>query len=101
ALVLGGLVLASLLRAILVNAPGWMLLFFVLWVFAILMIWALARMFRRLPPAARAVSCPQIGLLKDWLAERLRPREHTRLAAHLEVCPSCQHRVEGLTAGQG
>ncbi len=101
ALLIGGLVIATLLRAILVNAPGWVFLFLFLWVVGILIIWIFARVVRQGPPAAAVLSCPQIGHLKDWLAERLRPREHARLAAHLEVCPACQHRVEGLTAGQG
>jgi serine/threonine-protein kinase len=50
-------------------------------------------------PAARQGPCPPIGRLKDLLAERLPHGEHLRLAAHLEVCPACQYRVEGLTAG--
>jgi hypothetical protein len=45
-------------------------------------------------------TCPSVGLLKDFLAERLPPQEHCRLAAHLEDCPACQRWVEGLTAGQ-
>src|SRR5207249_4309338 len=51
--------------------------------------------FASVPPR----TCPSVNLLKDLLAERLAPREHTRLAAHLEGCTVCQHRVEGLTAG--
>jgi hypothetical protein len=44
-------------------------------------------------------ACPTIGQLKDLLAERLPAAERARLATHLESCPVCQHRVEGLTAG--
>ncbi len=51
------------------------------------------------PPKA-AVACPPVGRLKDFLVERLSFPEHRQVAAHLEVCPACQHRVEGLTAGQ-
>jgi uncharacterized membrane protein YqjE len=45
-------------------------------------------------------SCPPIGRLKELLGERLPAAEQTRLTMHLEGCPACQHRVEGLTAGQ-
>jgi Protein kinase domain len=44
--------------------------------------------------------CPPIGRLKDLLAECLPSGEQSQLAAHLDVCTACQHRVEGLTAGQ-
>src|SRR5262245_19764718 len=52
------------------------------------------------PAPARRPSCPPMKLLKDFLAERTTPREHARLAAHLEVCAACQYRLEGLTALQ-
>jgi hypothetical protein len=45
--------------------------------------------------------CPPIGRLKDFLSERLRGDERARVAEHLDRCTVCQHRVEGLTAGQG
>ncbi len=44
-------------------------------------------------------ACPSIGHLKDLLAERLPAGERARLTAHLELCPVCQHRVEGLSMG--
>jgi hypothetical protein len=44
--------------------------------------------------------CPPVSRLKDLLAERLRSEERARLTAHLEICSACQHRLEGLTAGQ-
>jgi len=50
---------------------------------------------RRITPSA----CPSIGHLKDLLAERLPAGERARLTAHLEHCPVCQHRVEGLSMG--
>jgi hypothetical protein len=44
-------------------------------------------------------ACPSIGRLKDLLAERLPAGERARLTAHLDFCPVCQHRVEGLSMG--
>jgi hypothetical protein len=65
-----------------------------------LFIWGVARSFRPAPPRRRPATCPPIGLLKAMLAERVRPPMQARLAAHLEVCAACQHRIEGLTAAQ-
>jgi hypothetical protein len=61
---------------------------------------ALARFLGRWLAAVFTESCPPIDRLKAFLADRLLADERIRLAAHLEGCPSCQHRVEGLTAGQ-
>ncbi len=44
-------------------------------------------------------TCPSLSHLKDFLDERLAGRERMQLAAHLELCLNCQHRVEGMTAG--
>jgi serine/threonine-protein kinase len=53
-----------------------------------------------LPASNHAHSvCPPIDRLKAFLRERLPRAEHARLAAHLDGCPTCQHRLEGLTAG--
>jgi hypothetical protein len=76
-----------------------------------LFVWAIGRRFglrfpdallSESPPVGRLKDflCPSIGRLKDFLAERLPSEERTRLASHLETCTACQHRVEGLTAGQ-
>ncbi len=56
--------------------------------------------YRRAKTPDNRYFCPPIDLLKDFLAESLSSDERVRLAAHLEVCTACQHRVEGLTAGQ-
>jgi hypothetical protein len=45
-------------------------------------------------------TCPSLGHLKDFLDERLPAKERAPVAAHLELCSVCQHRVEGMTAGQ-
>jgi serine/threonine-protein kinase len=74
---------------------------FVIFGFLALLVILIARFSQR-PDGAAALgqtSCPPVGRLKDLLGERLAPGEHARLAAHLEVCTACQHRVEGLTAG--
>jgi len=102
-LCLGGLVGFWVILALL-NEPGSPLgalfLFSVLIAFALGWGWAVIRVFREMIGDARPAPCPGIDLLKELLTERLPPREQARLAAHLEVCTACQHRVEGLTAGQ-
>jgi hypothetical protein len=65
-----------------------------------LFVWGTFRLADAMAPAAGQTACPAIGRLKDFLAEHLSPREHSRVAAHLEDCAACQHRVEGLTAGK-
>jgi hypothetical protein len=65
-----------------------------------LFVWELTRKSRPASPDGGPRTCPAVGRLKDLLAERLPAREQARLAAHLEVCTTCQHRVEGLSAGQ-
>ena len=76
------------------------LVFFLLSSAIFLFVWGVIRLNRSASPDTGSTTCPPVGLLKDLLAERLRPHEHARLSAHLEVCTACQHRVEGLTAGQ-
>jgi hypothetical protein len=64
---------------------------------------ALESLFRRLRskiPDVRLDGCPSLSGLKDLLADRLPAEDHAKLATHLEDCAACQHRVEGLTAGQ-
>jgi hypothetical protein len=51
-------------------------------------------------PDVRLETCPSLGSLKGFLDDRLSAEDHAKVAAHLEICPECQHRVEGLTAGQ-
>ncbi len=63
-------------------------------------LWALLRSIGRTPVINPGPPCPPIDLLKSFLAERLASDERARLTAHLENCSVCQHRVEGLTAGQ-
>jgi hypothetical protein len=74
---------------------------FVLGGLLLLLVWGRRRELRAAPRGSQPPACPPLALLKDLLAERLPPQEHARLARHLEVCTACQHRVEGLTAGQG
>jgi serine/threonine-protein kinase len=45
--------------------------------------------------------CPPLSQLQDLVAERLPPVEQEELNVHLETCTDCQHRLEGLVAGQG
>ncbi|HTU89438.1 MAG TPA: protein kinase [Gemmataceae bacterium] len=64
---------------------------------------ALENLLRRLRskiPDVQLDACPSLSRLKDFLADRLPAEDHAKLAAHLEDCTACQHRVEGLTAGQ-
>ncbi len=65
-----------------------------------LFLWAMYRRFAPRLSGALLTECPTIGQLKEFLAERLPADERAKLAAHLEICTACQHRVEGLTAGQ-
>src|SRR5579883_2730756 len=58
------------------------------------------RLAEPLPRAAAMPSCPPVSRLKDLLAERLPPEEQAQLNRHLERCPACQHRLEGLVAGK-
>jgi eukaryotic-like serine/threonine-protein kinase len=44
-------------------------------------------------------ACPQETRLRDLLDESLSPQEQTELTAHLEDCPACRRRLEGLAAG--
>jgi serine/threonine-protein kinase len=54
------------------------------------------------PPVSRLKDflCPPVSRLKDLLAERLPQEEQARLNRHLERCPACQHRLEGLVAAR-
>src|SRR5215831_11145280 len=56
------------------------------WSAILLFIWGLVRLIFR---DARWADCPPIGLLKDFLAERLSLTDRRRLAAHLEGCTAC------------
>ncbi len=58
--------------------------------------WLIRSQLFGLQPAA----CPTVDRLKDFLIDRLPSVEHWKVAVHLERCPACQHRLEGLTAGQ-
>jgi serine/threonine-protein kinase len=102
-----GVLLATVLRSLLyegLRPPAWVLLFLLFIALTLVLVWLVQRLARATPhtvaPGDGRNACPPIGSLKDLLAERLRPAEQARLAAHLELCPACQHRVEGLTAGQ-
>jgi hypothetical protein len=100
-LVLLGLLIAYLFVGLTADdvhgGPEWVFGFFLLVGATWLLVWWLNRLFGPAPP----VACPALSRLKDFLAECLPRVEHDRLAAHLEVCKACQHRLEGLTAGQG
>ncbi len=61
---------------------------------------SLLRRLRSKIPDVRLDVCPSLRGLKDLLADRLPAEDHAKLATHLEDCAACQHRVEGLTAGQ-
>jgi serine/threonine-protein kinase len=104
ALFLIGLVIALLLPALLNDRSGpsaaWVFSFLFVCGLIVLFLWGIKRWFPSAPPGNRPLPCPPIGRLKDLLAEQLPPREHARLAAHLESCTACQHRVEGLMARQ-
>ncbi len=55
------------------------------------------------PVHSRTISlsaCPPVSRLKDLLSENLSQEEQARLNRHLEGCPACQHRLEGLVAGK-
>jgi serine/threonine-protein kinase len=106
-LLTGGLCLIGLMIVVLflqlVKHPqpqgeGWLLRFLPLVALTFLFIWGLNRLLRPVALTQRTESCPPVGLLKDFLAEHLSPREHTRLEAHLERCKGCQRWVEGHTA---
>jgi serine/threonine protein kinase len=56
--------------------------------------------FRSLPSPDPPLACPPVARLKDLLAERLPQEEQARLNRHLESCPACQRRLEGLVAGK-
>jgi serine/threonine-protein kinase len=44
-------------------------------------------------------SCPDSAKLKELLDGTLHGNEAAELNSHLETCPSCQHSLEGLVAG--
>jgi hypothetical protein len=101
----GGLCLIGLTIVLVFSAlreishqPSWIFFFLLLLALTFLFIWGLNRLLRPVAPSQRTMSCPPVGLLKDFLAERLSPQEHTRLEAHLERCKGCQLWVEGHTA---
>jgi hypothetical protein len=82
------------------HRPSEPLMFFGLLIQVVLIVWGTVRWLRPASVESQWKTCPSIGLLKDLLAERLPSPVQGRLAAHLENCIACQHRVEGLTAGQ-
>jgi serine/threonine-protein kinase len=82
------------------HHPSEPLIFFGLLFQVAAIIWGTVRWLRSASAESQAKACPSIGHLKEFLAERLRSNERTELAGHLEGCAACQHRVEGLTAGQ-
>src|SRR5439155_1286612 len=41
-------------------------------------------------------SCPESAELKELLDGRLPEEQHTEINKHLETCPQCQQRFEGL-----
>jgi hypothetical protein len=104
-----GSALCGFLWLLLVSSPphdrppsaGFEFLAFLLFACVVgLFIAGVVRLARPKAPGNGRAACPPIDLLKDMLAERLRPGEQAWLAGHLEFCTTCQHRVEGLTAGQ-
>jgi serine/threonine protein kinase len=80
------------------NVTGWILLLVMMGAAIYVFVWLFRHRLQAESAAIRAAGCPPVGLLRDFLAERLPPREHTRLAAHLEHCTACQRWVEGHTA---
>ncbi|HTU20229.1 MAG TPA: protein kinase [Gemmataceae bacterium] len=105
-LILASLLVGLLFVFVLVSVEGtpktWInefLVFSLFWAAILLFFWGLATLLWSLFQSVRWVDCPPIGLLKDFLADRLSLTARRRLAAHLEACTACQHRVEGLTAG--
>ena len=58
------------------------------------------RSLRRVSQVGPPPSCPSVSRLKELLAERLPQEEQARLNRHLERCPACQHRLEGLVAAR-
>jgi hypothetical protein len=80
------------------ESTGWVLWFTLLSGVAFLYIWIMRRWVRTGSAGSGPGGCPPVGLLREFLAERLPPREHTRLAEHLEHCTACQRWVEGQTA---
>jgi hypothetical protein len=81
--------------------PFTTMFFFVLFCMTVVVvIWGILRLIGWSFASPSQPTCPPISRLKDFLRERLRPDERARVVAHLDYCPSCQHRVEGLTAGQ-
>ena len=82
--------------------PATTVFFFIIFFVGLLVVfWAILQAF--ILPVAHAprIDCPPMSRLKDFLSERLRGDERAGVADHLDRCPVCQHRVEGLTAGQG
>jgi serine/threonine protein kinase len=75
--------------------PEVVILFFFWWAVCFLALCPIRWLLRKITRSA----CPSIGHLKDLLAERLPAEERSRLTAHLELCPVCQQRVEGLSMG--
>ena len=70
------------------------------WSAILLFFWGLAKLLWSRFRDGRLAACPSIELLKEFLSEHLPSNERVRLISHLEICTACQHRVEGLTAGQ-
>src|SRR5215831_4015867 len=48
----------------------------------------------------QTTSCPESAVLKELLDGRLPEEQQTEINHHLETCPQCQQRLEGLVAGK-
>jgi hypothetical protein len=98
-----GLVIIALFRELTnghLRDISWVACFLLLVGLTFLFVMWLTRLRRQAPTAARPAPCPPVALLRDFLTERVSPQEHARLAAHVDGCAPCQHRLEGLTAGR-
>src|SRR5438874_12987503 len=47
-----------------------------------------------------STSCPDSAELRDLLDGRLPEKHQAEINNHLETCPQCQQRLEGLVAGK-
>jgi hypothetical protein len=99
ALLMIGLVLAMLFRALGEVSPlPWLLCFFVFLGLSVMFVRGLMRLFGLAAPEAQWAACPSTNRLEALLGDRVPAPENRLLAAHLEACKACQHKVEGLTA---
>src|SRR6185437_1215682 len=98
-----GLLFALVLASLIGTRKTWiseLLVGSLFWSAILLFFWGLSKLLWPLFRGGQWTYCPSIDHLRDFFAGRLSSDERVRLAAHLEVCPTCQHRVEGLTSGQ-